>query len=200
MNARLPAKCHDRICVRACLCGGFIDRPVSSSADGLPPVPAQYYAIHRHGPVAPVTARPRHSGLHADHHRLLPNVRRPWRVLERQVSLAEVLPRSLASFFCFSFFLFSESCNNRWPPSFCFPSYFCSIYFFLNERQCFRVPLESRNVYDIVFRVVELGVALWFPCVLWNCIRWTNISTAISFWPWTDPSVRQPLVKLTRRW
>lgn len=34
-----------------------------------------------------------------------------------------------------------------------------------------KVPLESRNVYDIVFRVVELGVALWFPCVLWNCIR-----------------------------
>jgi hypothetical protein len=20
--------------------------------------------------------------------------------------------------------------------------------------------------------VVELGVALWFPCVLWNCMRW----------------------------
>lgn len=33
-----------------------------------------------------------------------------------------------------------------------------------------RVPLISRNAYDIVFRVVELGVALWFPCVLWNCI------------------------------
>lgn len=26
----------------------------------------------------------------------------------------------------------------------------------------------SRNAYDIIFRVVELGVALWFPCVLWN--------------------------------
>ncbi|XP_018021961.1 uncharacterized protein LOC108678125 [Hyalella azteca] len=33
-----------------------------------------------------------------------------------------------------------------------------------------RVPLMSRNAYDILFRVVELGVALWFPCVLWNCI------------------------------
>lgn len=31
-----------------------------------------------------------------------------------------------------------------------------------------RVPLMSRNAYDIIFRVVELGVALWFPCVLWN--------------------------------
>ncbi|KAF2357636.1 Zinc finger RING-CH-type [Trinorchestia longiramus] len=33
-----------------------------------------------------------------------------------------------------------------------------------------RVPLISRNAYDILFRVVELGVAMWFPCVLWNCI------------------------------
>ncbi|KAK8407307.1 hypothetical protein O3P69_002096 [Scylla paramamosain] len=33
-----------------------------------------------------------------------------------------------------------------------------------------RVPLMSRNAYDIIFRVVELGVALWFPCVLWNCM------------------------------
>ncbi|XP_045130701.1 uncharacterized protein LOC123515882 [Portunus trituberculatus] len=32
------------------------------------------------------------------------------------------------------------------------------------------VPLMSRNAYDIIFRVVELGVALWFPCVLWNCM------------------------------
>lgn len=31
-----------------------------------------------------------------------------------------------------------------------------------------RVPLISRNAYDILFRIVELGVALWFPCVLWN--------------------------------
>lgn len=34
-----------------------------------------------------------------------------------------------------------------------------------------KVPLESRNLFDVVFRVVELGVALWFPCVLWNCMR-----------------------------
>ncbi|RXG68668.1 hypothetical protein Avbf_00876, partial [Armadillidium vulgare] len=33
-----------------------------------------------------------------------------------------------------------------------------------------KVPLISRNAYDIIFRVVELAVALWFPCVLWNCI------------------------------
>lgn len=36
----------------------------------------------------------------------------------------------------------------------------------------FRVPVISRNCYNIVFRVVEMGVALWFPCVLWNCIRY----------------------------
>ncbi|XP_046385797.1 uncharacterized protein LOC124155756 isoform X1 [Ischnura elegans] len=34
-----------------------------------------------------------------------------------------------------------------------------------------KVPLQSRNFHDIVFRVVEIGVALWFPCVLWNCMR-----------------------------
>jgi len=34
-----------------------------------------------------------------------------------------------------------------------------------------KVDLVSRNTFDVVFRVVELGVALWFPCVLWNCIR-----------------------------
>lgn len=34
-----------------------------------------------------------------------------------------------------------------------------------------KVPVLSRNCYNIVFRVVEMGVALWFPCVLWNCIR-----------------------------
>lgn len=34
-----------------------------------------------------------------------------------------------------------------------------------------KVDLQSRNTHDIVFRTVEIGVALWFPCVLWNCIR-----------------------------
>lgn len=40
----------------------------------------------------------------------------------------------------------------------------------LTLRYISRVPLMSRNAYDIIFRVVELGVALWFPCVLWNCM------------------------------
>ena len=31
--------------------------------------------------------------------------------------------------------------------------------------------MTSRNTHDIIFRTVEIGVALWFPCVLWNCIR-----------------------------
>ncbi|XP_060815166.1 uncharacterized protein LOC132906720 isoform X2 [Bombus pascuorum] len=32
-----------------------------------------------------------------------------------------------------------------------------------------KVPLYSRNCHDIVFRIIEVGVILWFPCVLWNC-------------------------------
>ena len=28
--------------------------------------------------------------------------------------------------------------------------------------------MYSRNWHDIVFRLVEVGVALWFPCCLWN--------------------------------
>ena len=34
-----------------------------------------------------------------------------------------------------------------------------------------RVNLTSRNTHDIIFRTIEIGIALWFPCVLWNCIR-----------------------------
>ncbi|XP_065068749.1 uncharacterized protein LOC135694036 isoform X2 [Rhopilema esculentum] len=30
------------------------------------------------------------------------------------------------------------------------------------------VAIGDRNIVEIVFRVLELGVALWFPCVLWN--------------------------------
>ncbi|XP_049940470.1 uncharacterized protein LOC126416704 isoform X1 [Schistocerca serialis cubense] len=46
-------------------------------------------------------------------------------------------------------FLFSETLSELWKK---------------------KVPLVSRNWHDIVFRVVEIGVALWFPCVLWNCM------------------------------
>lgn len=31
-----------------------------------------------------------------------------------------------------------------------------------------KVPVSSRNWYDIVFRLFEVGFALWFPCCLWN--------------------------------
>lgn len=34
-----------------------------------------------------------------------------------------------------------------------------------------KVDLSSRNTHVIIFRVMEIGIALWFPCVLWNCIR-----------------------------
>lgn len=34
-----------------------------------------------------------------------------------------------------------------------------------------KVPVLSRNYHQVMFRVVEFGVALWFPCVLWNCIQ-----------------------------
>ena len=40
---------------------------------------------------------------------------------------------------------------------------------FNSQIKSFRVPVYSRNWHDIVFRVIEVGVALWFPCVLWNC-------------------------------
>nr|CAD7264010.1 unnamed protein product [Timema shepardi] len=46
-------------------------------------------------------------------------------------------------------FLFSETLSEFWKK---------------------KVPLNSRNCHDVVFRVVEIGVALWFPCVLWNCM------------------------------
>lgn len=28
--------------------------------------------------------------------------------------------------------------------------------------------MNSRNLHDVIFRVVEIAVALWFPCCLWN--------------------------------
>ncbi|CAH4023745.1 unnamed protein product [Pieris brassicae] len=33
-----------------------------------------------------------------------------------------------------------------------------------------KVPVVSRNWHDLVFRLAEIGVTLWFPCVLWNCM------------------------------
>ncbi|XP_015586603.1 uncharacterized protein LOC107263663 isoform X2 [Cephus cinctus] len=46
-------------------------------------------------------------------------------------------------------FLFSETLSEFWKT---------------------KVPLYSRNWHDVVFRLIEVGVALWFPCVLWNCM------------------------------
>uniref|UniRef100_A0A0A9YKT4 E3 ubiquitin-protein ligase MARCH2 n=2 Tax=Lygus hesperus TaxID=30085 RepID=A0A0A9YKT4_LYGHE len=34
-----------------------------------------------------------------------------------------------------------------------------------------KLPISSRNLLDLLFRLAEIGVALWFPCVLWNCMR-----------------------------
>ncbi|XP_022689578.1 uncharacterized protein LOC111260814 [Varroa jacobsoni] len=34
-----------------------------------------------------------------------------------------------------------------------------------------RVALVSRNIYEVSFRLIEIGLALWFPCVLWNCVQ-----------------------------
>ncbi|XP_062530398.1 uncharacterized protein LOC119631020 isoform X2 [Bombyx mori] len=31
-----------------------------------------------------------------------------------------------------------------------------------------KVPVVSRNWHDLVFRLAEIGVAVWFPCALWN--------------------------------
>lgn len=33
------------------------------------------------------------------------------------------------------------------------------------------MPINSRNLHNILFRLVEIGVAIWFPAVLWNCIQ-----------------------------
>ncbi|KAL0276682.1 UNVERIFIED_CONTAM: hypothetical protein PYX00_004198 [Menopon gallinae] len=33
-----------------------------------------------------------------------------------------------------------------------------------------KAPIYTRNWHDITFRIVEIGVVLWFPCVLWNCM------------------------------
>ena len=35
-----------------------------------------------------------------------------------------------------------------------------------------RLPIEGRNAMEVVFRLFELGVALWFSCCLWNWKRW----------------------------
>lgn len=34
-----------------------------------------------------------------------------------------------------------------------------------------KVPINSRNWHDVMFRIVEIGVAVWFPAVLWNCMH-----------------------------
>jgi len=47
-------------------------------------------------------------------------------------------------------FLMSETLSEFWKP---------------------KVDLTSQNTHIVIFRVVEIGVALWFPCVLWNCIK-----------------------------
>ncbi|XP_022902573.2 uncharacterized protein [Onthophagus taurus] len=47
-------------------------------------------------------------------------------------------------------FLFSETLSEFWKT---------------------KVPVYSRNWHDILFRVVEIGVAIWFPAVLWNCMQ-----------------------------
>lgn len=47
-------------------------------------------------------------------------------------------------------FLFSETLSEFWKT---------------------KVPVNSRNWHDIVFRIVEIGVAIWYPAVLWNCMH-----------------------------
>nr|XP_023022572.1 uncharacterized protein LOC111510851 [Leptinotarsa decemlineata] len=34
-----------------------------------------------------------------------------------------------------------------------------------------KVPINSRNLHHLIFRVVEIGVAIWYPAVLWNCMQ-----------------------------
>ena len=42
-----------------------------------------------------------------------------------------------------------------------------------------RTGVESRNALEIVARISELAVALWFPCVLWNCFRFVHVHTGV---------------------
>ncbi|CAH1115531.1 unnamed protein product [Psylliodes chrysocephalus] len=47
-------------------------------------------------------------------------------------------------------FLFSETLSEFWKT---------------------KVPINSRNLHNVIFRIVEIGVAIWFPAVLWNCMQ-----------------------------
>ncbi|XP_078379127.1 uncharacterized protein LOC144662230 [Oculina patagonica] len=38
----------------------------------------------------------------------------------------------------------------------------------MGEKWKDKLPIEGRNVLEVVFRLFELGVALWFTCCLWN--------------------------------
>lgn len=38
----------------------------------------------------------------------------------------------------------------------------------MGEKWKDRLPIEGRNVMEVVFRLFELGMALWFTCCLWN--------------------------------
>ncbi len=96
---------------------------------------------HQHEPAAPVEARAPQPGAHDDGHGRLPLLRDAGAVLEDKVSSLQ----HMHVLFGFDMQVFSLS------PS--------------------RVDLTSRNTHDLIFRTVEIGVALWFPCVLWNCIR-----------------------------
>lgn len=40
----------------------------------------------------------------------------------------------------------------------------------LQKKWKYRTNVNNRNALDLVSRISELAVALWFPCVLWNCI------------------------------
>ena len=67
-------------------------------------------------------------------------------------------------------FLFSETLEEFWKTKY-EQKKINAIYQLILHWFCFRVNLTSRNTHDIIFRTIEIGVALWFPCVLWNCIR-----------------------------
>ncbi|XP_046844201.1 uncharacterized protein LOC124438229 [Xenia sp. Carnegie-2017] len=41
----------------------------------------------------------------------------------------------------------------------------------LQRKWKYSTGVESKNAFEIVARISELAVALWFPCVLWNCVK-----------------------------
>lgn len=70
-------------------------------------------------------------------------------------------------------FILSDILGEFWKDKYVNDDLFVqSLHLQIYSNLCFgRVDVEKRNYHDIIFRLVEIGVVLWFPCVLWNVNR-----------------------------